>query len=254
MFSQRKPPRIIPVLDVMNGQVVRAIAGRRDEYRPVESKLTASTDPVEVAKALLAATGADALYVADLDAITGADRAGRAVTALAEQCGCRLFADVGVRRKADFARVPRLKNVVPVLGCETLAGPDAALAAGFDFLSDWAFSLDLFRGRLLGDWSAWGQFGVHSDADAWEMAAAAVMNCGAGMLILIDLANVGTGTGAGTEYWCRKIRATLPEVQLIAGGGVRTWGDVERLGEAGASGVLTASALHDGTLVVPSTC
>ena len=248
MPAERQSPRIVPVLDVMSGAVVRAIAGRRDEYRPVVSQLTDSTEPVEVAKALLAATGADALYVADLDAITGADRSGRAVSLLAERCGCRLFADLGIRTKADFARVPRLKNVVPVLGCETLAGPDAALKAGFDFLSDWAFSLDLFRGRLLGDWSAWEQFGVRSDENVWEMAATAVWNCGAGALILIDLANVGTGAGPGTEYWCRKIKATLPEVELIAGGGVRTWEDVERLGEAGANGVLVASALHDGTL------
>src|SRR5439155_15662109 len=133
-----------------------------DEYRPVVSKLTDSTEPVAVAKALLVATGADALYVADLDAITGADRSGRAVSLLAEQCRCQLFADVGIRTRADFARVPRAKNVIPVLACETLMGPDAALAAGFDFLSDWAFSLDLFRGRLLGDWSAWAEFGVRS--------------------------------------------------------------------------------------------
>jgi phosphoribosylformimino-5-aminoimidazole carboxamide ribotide isomerase len=248
MSADRKSPRIIPVLDVMDGAVVRAVGGRRDEYRPVVSKLIDSTEPVEVAKALLGATGADALYVADLDAITGADRSGRAVTSLAEQCGCRLFADVGIRTKADFARVPRAKNVVPILGSETLVGTDAALQAGGYYLDEWAFSLDLFNGRLLGDWSAWTDFDVRSDVDVWEMAATAVWNCGAGTLIVIDLANVGTGAGPGTEYWCRKIRATLPEVNLIAGGGVRTWEDIDRLGEAGADSVLVASALHDGVL------
>ena len=248
MAEQRPKPRLIPVLDVMDGQVVRAVGGRREEYRPVVSTLTNSTKPVEVARALLRATEAAELYVADLDAITGEDRSGCVAATLAEQCGCRLFIDQGIRTPADFRSIPRGKNVVPVLGCETLAGPDAALAAGFDFLSDWAFSVDLSRGRLLGDWSAWGEFGVRSDGDVWGMAATAVMTMGSGTLIVLDLADVGTMSGPNTEYWCRKIKATMPEVELIAGGGVRNWNDVTRLGELGVDAVLAASALHDGTL------
>lgn len=248
MSGERKAPRLIPVLDVMDGRVVRAVAGRRAEYRPIVSKLTDYTEPVEVAKALLAATGAEELYLADLDSITGAHRSDRWVSALAKRFECRLFADIGIRTKADLALLPRRKNVVPVLGSETLIGSEAALQASGDYLDEWAFSLDLFNGRLLGDWSAWEQFDVRSDESVWEMAATAVWNCGAGTLIVIDLANVGTGTGTGTEYWCRKIKATLPDTELIAGGGVRTWEDVERLGELGVDGVLVASALHDGAL------
>jgi len=246
-----RTPRLIPVLDVMGGLVVRAVAGRREDYRPVRSTLTQSTEPLAVARALLEATGAGDLYVADLGAITGTDRSGGVVRMLAERCECRLYADLGIRTVADFRSIPRLKNVVPVLGCETLAGPDVGLAAGFDFLSDWAFSTDLYRGRLLGDWSAWGDFGVRSDGDVWEMAAVAVMNMAAGSLIVLDLADVGTMSGPGTEYWCRKIKATLPEVEIISGGGVRSWDDIDRLGEAGADAVLVASALHDGTITFP---
>ena len=71
--------RIIPVLDVMGGIVVRAVAGRRSEYRPLVSKLTTSVEPAEVARTLLAKSGADELYVADLDAISEGVDAGVAV-------------------------------------------------------------------------------------------------------------------------------------------------------------------------------
>ena len=155
MSAERKTPRLIPVLDVMNGQVVRAVGGRRDEYRPVVSKLTDYTEPVEVAKALLGATGAEELYVADLDAITGAHRSDRVVSALAKKFGCRLFADIGIRTKADFALLPRLKNVVRYWVARRSPVRARHSRAGFDYLDDWAFSLDLFDGRLLGDWSAW---------------------------------------------------------------------------------------------------
>ena len=33
---------ILPVLDTLDGQVVRGVAGRRTQYRRIESKLTTS--------------------------------------------------------------------------------------------------------------------------------------------------------------------------------------------------------------------
>ena len=66
--------------------------------------------------------------------------------------------------------------------------------------------------------------------------------------VVLDLARVGLGGGAGTENLLRAIRDEIPDVEFIAGGGMRTWADIERLGECGADAVLVASALHDGTL------
>src|SRR5205085_7017870 len=101
--------------------------------------------------------------------------------------------------------------------------------------------------RLLGNWSAWG---AEHEWAAFSVARTAVRE-GAKALIVLDLARVGTGTGTGTEVLLRAIRDEFPDVDLIAGGGARSWEDVERLGEAGATGVLVASALHDGTLTIP---
>src|SRR5437899_12727316 len=72
--QQAIPPRsarVIPVLDVMNGQVVRAVGGRRELYEPIRSRLTQSTDPGAVAAALLLAADVRELYVDDLDALHG---------------------------------------------------------------------------------------------------------------------------------------------------------------------------------------
>ena len=63
--------RIIPVLDMLNGIVVRGVGGRRSEYQPIVSRLTSSTDPVEVARVLVYAFQPAEMYVADLDAIAG---------------------------------------------------------------------------------------------------------------------------------------------------------------------------------------
>ena len=94
MSAQCQKPRIIPVLDVMGGVVVRAIGGRREEYRPIVSRLTDSTAPVEVANALLAATGAAEFYVADLDAIRFGIPA-PSVDELLDRVACEVLLDRG---------------------------------------------------------------------------------------------------------------------------------------------------------------
>src|SRR5689334_15599759 len=62
---------VIPVIDVMGGHAVRAVRGERSAYRPVESALCRSSDPVRVAAILREHCNARKLYVADLDALLG---------------------------------------------------------------------------------------------------------------------------------------------------------------------------------------
>ena len=62
---------VIPVLDVQDGVVVRAVRGDSANYRPLETPLAATSDPVDVAKGLRALYPFRRLYVADLDGIAG---------------------------------------------------------------------------------------------------------------------------------------------------------------------------------------
>ena len=57
---------ILPVIDLMGGQVVRGVAGRREAYRPMVSTLTDSSDPLAVACAFRKRFGFEELYLADL--------------------------------------------------------------------------------------------------------------------------------------------------------------------------------------------
>ena len=66
--------QVIPVIDLMGGEVVRARMGDRASYRPIESPLSPTSDPVDVVRGLLAAYPFPTLYVADLDAIRARGR------------------------------------------------------------------------------------------------------------------------------------------------------------------------------------
>jgi phosphoribosylformimino-5-aminoimidazole carboxamide ribotide isomerase len=249
MVEERPKPRLIPVLDVMGGHVVRAVGGIRKQYQPVVSKLTTSTQPLQVAAVLVDAAGASELYVADLDAITGKGPISRSVSELFYSGGYPCWIDAGIRTYEQFLSLPFLGGVRQVIASETCQGPHLLTEISENGMgANLAFSIDLRDGEVVGEWRAWG---VRNSRDALGLARR-VVELGCRRLIVLDITRVGTGTGSGTEELLRAIRGECPGVELIAGGGVKTWVDVERLGAAGADGVLVASALHDGTITLPS--
>jgi uncharacterized protein related to proFAR isomerase len=64
---------------------------------------------------------------------------------------------------------------------------------------------------------------------------------------VLDLARVGTGQGVELGL-VGALRRRLPGIRLLAGGGVQSGRDLERMRDAGCDGALVASALHDGSI------
>ena len=235
-----KTDRVLPVMDVKQGQVVRGLAGRREEYRPLRSRLVPSADPVQVARAFQERLGCQDLYLADLDAICS----GRSDPHLYGQLagvGLRLWLDAGVRSEQDGLLLTQLPIFRVVLGLETLQGLEVvrSLCARCD-PERFVFSLDLRDGQpLVG--------GVWPSRKPHDLVQA-VADAGIRTIIVLDLSRVGTGLGTGTEALCRQLRDRHPQREWILGGGIGTVDDLRRAFAAGASKVLVASALHDGRL------
>jgi phosphoribosylformimino-5-aminoimidazole carboxamide ribotide isomerase len=235
--------RVVGVLDLMGGVVVRGVGGRREHYLPVVSGLCPSAEPLAVATALRDRFGINELYLADLDAIAGAAPA-MAVYARLKSADFPLWVDAGLRQEHQGRELADAGIDAVVAGLETLAGPDvlAALVKGLG--SRVVFSLDLRGGIPLrkalprGVWAA---------TDPWGIATEAIAR-GVNRLLVLDLARVGMGQGTGTEQLCARLAATSPGVELAAGGGVRGPDDLRRLQQAGVTVVLLASALYDGRL------
>jgi phosphoribosylformimino-5-aminoimidazole carboxamide ribotide isomerase len=231
---------VLPVIDLQNGQVVRGIGGRRNEYRPIVSRLTKSVDPVEIARAFREHFGFNQLYLADLDAIGGADPAVGVYAAIRE-LGFALWVDAGIRKVPMAAPLAAAGVEHIVVGLETIRGPLQLQLLCREYGSGRiVFSLDLKEGEPFGKFTWKEEF-------AWGFAVQAIQ-LGVRQLIVLDLARVGSGTGVGTEELCGRLAAAYPDVTVIAGGGVRDITDIRRLQACGVRGVLVASALHDGRL------
>lgn len=231
--------RIVPVIDILDGRVVRAVGGRRGEYKPIRSMLTDSTEPGAVARALVDAAAATWLYVADLDGIMHRLPSVRSVQAIKEAVRVPVLCDGGFRSARDAAAYHQC-GVGYVVGTETgLPATLAELNPELCFLS-----VDLFDGKIMGDWAAWGA----SAADAVVELIGRAYELGVRRVILLDLARVGTGSGTGTEQFVAECTQRFHKLNVFCGGGVGSWSDVVRLRNAGATGVLVSSALHDRSI------
>jgi phosphoribosylformimino-5-aminoimidazole carboxamide ribotide isomerase len=219
--------RVVGVIDLRNDRAVRAYAGQRDRYQPIG-------DAVDLARLYVDRYKLTELYIADLDAIESARPATRTLRRIAD-LGAQLWLDAGVSSVDGARQVLALGATHVVVGLETLSSFDALHAICDAFGGERvAFSLDLRNGEPVA--------GAGIPRETPEQLAARAADAGAGSVVVIDLARVGTRAGFDVGLLARVRRAT-PSLMLLAGGGVRGPGDLDRLAGVGCDGALVATAL-----------
>ena len=219
--------RVIPVLDLLGGKVVRARMGDRASYRPIESPLSPTSDAVDVVRGLLAVHPFQTLYVADLDAIQRRGDNSSAIRCIrAEYLALSMWIDNGA---ADFDALDALIRAdlgASVIGSESQR--DGALVARHRDSSRVVLSLD-FRGDAFQ-----GPEEILSEPKLWPRR-----------VVVMTLARVGGGAGPDLPR-VAAIKRIAGDREIYAAGGVRDSADLSALKTAGAAGALIATALHDG--------
>lgn len=235
--------RIIPVLDLLGGQVVHARRGERERYRAVQSVLCDSAEPVSVAKAFRERLGLSEIYIADLDAIQGKVQPGHreVIETLAKQDGFNILLDAGVAEASGAQGLLALGVGKVVIGAETLTEWDALRVLATHLPAEQlVFSLDMRGGKML---SRCRELAALEPIEVLEL----LQEAGWREVILLDLERVGSGRGVDQELVARA-RAKFPEVSLLVGGGVNGMEALLALEALGVAGVLMATALHRGTI------
>jgi phosphoribosylformimino-5-aminoimidazole carboxamide ribotide isomerase len=221
--------KLVPVIDLAGGAVVRAVRGERERYRPIESRLCGSHDPVVVAARLAQYTASDTLYVADLDAIRGGSLQATSLERIAAAVpGCTVWLDAGFTRVAAAEALRLHGRFVPVFGSESLQ--DTAELSALAGRTDVLLSLDQRGGAPLDPAGCW------SHAEWWPAR-----------VIVMTLDRVGAGAGPDLATFAR-VSAMAGARELIGAGGIRNEADLQSAQRAGAAAWLVASALHDLTV------
>jgi phosphoribosylformimino-5-aminoimidazole carboxamide ribotide isomerase len=220
---------VIPVIDLKDGVVVHARMGMRSAYAPIETPLSPTSRPNDVARGLLSIFPFETFYVADLDAIENKGNNNAALRQLSVE-----FPDLVFWVDAGIADVHRAKRWLEagfghlVLGSETQR--DSELIRYLCRDNRTILSLD-FRGDAF-----LGPAALLKEWDIWPIN-----------VIVMTLARVGSASGPDMDR-LTTIKSRVVNRQVYAAGGVRDANDLALLARVGIAGALVATSLHDGKL------
>ncbi|HEY5736206.1 MAG TPA: 1-(5-phosphoribosyl)-5-[(5-phosphoribosylamino)methylideneamino]imidazole-4-carboxamide isomerase [Nitrosopumilus sp.] len=222
--------KIIPAIDLMNGQVVRLYKGDPNQ------KTVYSNDPIGIAKQWESA-GADILHLVDLDATLGIGSNIEIIKKILETISIPVEVAGGLRDKSLVLEMANLSKRI-VLG--TLAFKDKPLLKSL--LSELGpekivISVDHKDGEIVihGWQKGTGIELIRSIKEFLEM--------GFTEFLLTNVSRDGTLEGPDLEFL--EQACNLPNTNIIASGGISNIGDVADVKEKNAFGVILGKALYE---------
>lgn len=232
--------RIIPVLDILNSIAVHAIKGERDKYKPLKSEILNTSDPLEIFKLLKHKFHFNEIYIADLDAIINKKPNLKLLSKILEIPNLKVMLDPGIIEKEDILIYSKYKLNKLILGLETISNlkviEEGITTMGQNRLS---ISIDMYKGKIISNLKELKSQNplnfvkVLKKLDVKE-------------IILLDLFRVGQKVG-GIPSLYLKFRYQF-RGDILVGGGVKNFNDLEMLHNHEFSGVLIATALYNGSL------
>lgn len=219
--------KIVFVIDLMNGEVVRGYKGERESYKPIHhfSKIVDTSNPHEIVKKLKPKY----LYVADLDRIMGKGDNFDIITSLKDNVE-EIMADCGFKNPDEV-----IYSFSPILGTETF---DIARLDEIDAKKVYV-SLDLKGTEFLD---------ASSSFKNWIEALEFLNSFELRGIIVLTLHKVGTSSSLDFEALNKAIE--LSENSVYGGGGIKNTDDLIRAKEVGYDGVLISTAIHNGSISI----
>ena len=240
MYSQTKTRKtnlflgailnVIPVMDLLDGQVVHAKLGDRKNYKPVISTLCKTSDPLEVLAGLLTLYRFRTCYIADLNAIQNTGSHFHLMEKIIQNYPeIQFWVDGGYHAISAVEKMSAAGARV-VLGSESMSDFQHYQLLSTAARNQSILSLD-FKNQ-----DFHGPIELLVKPEAWP-----------DNVIVMTLNQVGSNAGPALDQ-LKSIQATTTRSKLYAAGGVRNISDIQQLASAGIGGALVASALHSGAV------
>lgn len=221
---------IIPAVDVLDGSVVRLLQGDFDRVTNYDS------DPVSMAKRWID-DGATIVHVVDLAAARTGDP-GDALWADLGDAGVRFQIGGGIRDAATASRAIDAGAARVVVGSAIVSHPERLLEIVAEVGSAHVVAaVDVRAGKARG--SGWEDEGIDLD-----VAVRRSHDAGVGALLVTGIETDGAMVGPDHSL-LEHVRRLVPDVDLIASGGVGSLDDVVRLDEMGCTSVIVGRALYE---------
>jgi len=227
--------KVIPAIDLMNGQVVRLYKGDPNQ------KTVYSDNPVEIAKKW-EANGADMLHLVDLDATLGRGSNLLIIKKILEQITIPIQVAGGLRDESMITGVSKISSRV-VLG--TLAFKDKSTLK--KLLSNLGsekivISVDHINGKIVTH--GWQKETGIKLIDAMQE----FLVMGFSEFLLTNVGRDGTLEGPDLEFLEQACQ--LDNAHVIASGGISNIKDVQDVKQKNAFGVILGKALYENKISI----
>jgi len=227
--------KIIPAIDLMNGQVVRLYKG------DPKQKTVYSDNPVEIAKKW-EANGADMLHIVDLDATLGIGTNISIIKKILEEISIPVEVAGGLRDESLILDVVKISSRV-VIG--TLAFKDK------EILKKLLLSLGSEKIVISVDHKD-GEIVIHGWQDKTGIklidAIKEFLEMGFTEFLLTNVNRDGTLEGPDLEFLEQACR--LSNANVIASGGISNVNDIKDVKEKNAFGVILGKALYENKISI----
>ncbi|MEG3638490.1 1-(5-phosphoribosyl)-5-[(5-phosphoribosylamino)methylideneamino]imidazole-4-carboxamide isomerase [Magnetococcus sp. PR-3] len=238
--------RIIPAIDLKDGQCVRLFKGDMDK------DTVYSDNPGQTAKQW-ADQGAERMHVVDLNgAFAGEPVNADAIAAIRQSIDIPMQLGGGIRNLETIQKLFNLGVNFAILGSVAARDPDLVFRACEKFPGQISVGIDARDGKVAVE--GWAET---TDLEAVDLAKK-FEDAGVAEIIFTDIARDGTLTGPNVP--ATRNMAESASIPVIASGGVSAIKDIQDLLEnAGPypngnriSGVITGKAIYDGRLDLAS--
>ena len=231
-----KKIEIIPAIDLIDGKCVRLSQGDYNQ------KTIYNENPLEVAK-MFEAAGISRLHLVDLDGAKAKHIVNYKVLELIAT-KTNLIIDFGGGLKSD-----KDLEIAFNSGAEMITGGSIAVKEKDTFLS-WLEKYGSER-IILGADAKDGNIAVSGWLETTELPVVDFISSyhkkGITKVISTDINRDGMLSGPSFELYA-EILEELPEVQIIASGGIASMDDILRLDEMYIPGVITGKAIYEGKI------
>ena len=227
--------KVIPAIDLMNGQVVRLYKG------DPKLKTVYSNDPVEIAKKW-ETNGADMLHLVDLDATLGIGSNVEIIKKILSELSIPVEVAGGLRDESLISDIIKISNRV-VLGTLAFKNKDLLKKLLSTFGSEKiVISVDHMDGEIV----------IHGWQDKTGIklidSMKEFLEMGFTEFLLTNVSKDGTMQGPDLEYL--EQACNLKNANVIASGGISNVSDVNKVKIKNAFGVILGKALYENKITI----
>ncbi|MFC4696850.1 1-(5-phosphoribosyl)-5-[(5-phosphoribosylamino)methylideneamino]imidazole-4-carboxamide isomerase [Enterococcus aquimarinus] len=228
---------IYPAIDLKEGRCVRLYQG------DFAQETVVNPDPIKQAIAFEKA-GAKALHIVDLDGALSGDLTNlQVIQAILAAITIPIQVGGGIRSMAQVARYLDAGVSRVIIGSKAVEDPAFVAEAVQQYGDQIAVGIDAKDGFV----ATRGWLAV-SDQD-YLTVADQMAQLGVKTIIFTDIAKDGTLMGPNLEQ-LQAIAAKVPDLQIIASGGISSREDLEAVKALGVYGVISGKALYNGNITM----